>query len=309
MAFAVSRILTPRRDLILPSRFRQRQGGFLLNPYRFGGGGGGGGPGDGIPYANVALQLHGDGANDSYTLTDSSQYARTMTHTGSTGGAGHRIRTGASVFGGASIYMESGTTGGWTTPAGPTLDMRAGAFQVDFRYRLDTNLTDPNQPDAVVAMVDGTTWGFEWSVIVHREYLRFYRGTRGINNQTIRFFFPPGVDMATMGGTWCALSIARDASADWGAWFDGTATTDYQTGNLSPTENYLARVNGGTLNDAGQAAHDMGDSTGRVFKVGSFGGFGGLTVGKHVDEFRYVIGACRPIGVDYTPLATPFPDS
>ena len=37
----MSRIVAPRRDLILPSRFRQRQGGYVvLDPYRFGGGSG-----------------------------------------------------------------------------------------------------------------------------------------------------------------------------------------------------------------------------------------------------------------------------
>lgn len=264
----------------------------------------GGGGGDGISFSNVALLLHGDGANDSYTLVDSSQYARTMTHVGSTGGIGHRIRTGQSVFGGASIYMEGGTAGGWETPAGPTLDMRAGAFQFDWRYRLDANLTDANQPDAIASMVDGSSWPYEWSVLMHRYFLRFYFGRRGVNNKTIRFFLPPGYDLGSMGGVWAACSIARDATGHWGAWLNGIATTDYQTGSLSPTENY-GSLTTGTYVDA----WDFGDSTGRTFKVGSFGNFGGLTVAKHVDDFRYVIGECRPIGVDYTPLATPFPDS
>lgn len=37
----MKRLIVPRRNLVLPRRFRQAQGGFLLNPYRFGHGGGG----------------------------------------------------------------------------------------------------------------------------------------------------------------------------------------------------------------------------------------------------------------------------
>lgn len=36
-------IIVPKRELILPKSVRRKQGGFLLNPFRFGGGGGGGG--------------------------------------------------------------------------------------------------------------------------------------------------------------------------------------------------------------------------------------------------------------------------
>jgi len=34
----VSRIITPRRSLVLPSRFRQQQGGFIINPFAHGAG-------------------------------------------------------------------------------------------------------------------------------------------------------------------------------------------------------------------------------------------------------------------------------
>lgn len=65
----MSSIIVPKRGLILPKRFNgpQRQRGFIMSPYRFGGGGGGGSD----PYiGNVIALFNMGGADGSTTFTD-----------------------------------------------------------------------------------------------------------------------------------------------------------------------------------------------------------------------------------------------
>jgi hypothetical protein len=59
---------------------RLRQGGFLLNPFRFGGGGGGGG-GSGAVFANVQFLGGFEGSNGGTSFTDESSHARTVSAT------------------------------------------------------------------------------------------------------------------------------------------------------------------------------------------------------------------------------------
>ena len=265
---------------------------------------GGGGGGDAIPFANVGLLLHFEGSHGSSAIVDSSSHGHPVTASGSVS-----LDTGSPAMGGASGYIP-GSTSAWTIPGHSSLDLGNGAFQFDFIYTPEANLTDVGLLDTVIALVDGSSWGYEWACIVQRYYLRFYFGHRGVNNQSIRFFLPPGYDFGTLGGTAVRCSIARSAydgtldGGKWGAWVDGIATTDYQTGTLSPHENYGSVVTG-TYADS----RDLGSSIGRTLQIGRFGPFGGLALSKHVDEVRIVTGANRPIGVNYTPLATPFPDS
>lgn len=87
----MSRIVTPRRDLILPNRHKQR--GFIINPHVFGASGGGGGS---DPYwADVAALLHLNGTNGSKVYTD--EKGGTWSPS-----AASSIATAQSKFGGAS---------------------------------------------------------------------------------------------------------------------------------------------------------------------------------------------------------------
>lgn len=251
--------------------------------------------GDGMSFSNVRLLLHGDGSDGATTITDSSQYNRTFTVQG-----GAQIDTAESVFGGSSLYLP-GDIYGFTTPSDSTLDMRTGAFQVDWRYMNESNL-DPSQPDTIIAMVDGSSWAFEWAVVVDSVGLRFYYGTRGVSNAHIQFMFPPGIDLSATSGTWFAFSIARDSSGDWAAWVDGVRCTDYRVSPLQTGFGYGSIITG-TYNNMS----DFGDSTGRTLNIGRFHTFGGLAVNKHIDELRYVTGQSRNISTDYTPFATAFP--
>lgn len=84
------------KSVDIKSALRNKQRGFLLNPYRLGGGG------VSDPYfANVSLLLHGTGANGSTTITDSSPSNKAVTAYGNA-----RISTSQSKFGGSSMYFD-----------------------------------------------------------------------------------------------------------------------------------------------------------------------------------------------------------
>lgn len=255
---------------------------------------------DGILFSNVVLQLHFDGEDGDTATTDSSSYGHTI------GASGVQIDTAESVFGGSSAYIPA-STNAFTVPGHAAMDM-GGAFQFDLRYRLAAGITLTDNDtviDTLFSDVNGTSYAYEWALLLHRTYMRFYCGIRGTNNRSTRFFLPPGLDFADFDGQQCALSMARDVDGNWGAWAEGQRCPDYQTGNFSAGTSYNARVNGAVLNDT----TDFGNSSGRTLRLGSFGTFGGLAQSKHVDEFRWTVNQSRDVTQDYTPLAVPFPNS
>lgn len=285
----MSRLILPSRKIWTPP---QRQRGYVvLDAYR---GGGGSDP----DYAHTVLQLHCNGDDASPTLTDSSSYARTMTRVGTA-----EIDTAQSVFGGASAYIPA-STNGWTTPGHSSLDMRAGAFQFDWRQRLAANLTSTSQPDTVAAMMNGDTWAYEWALLVWRNYIQFYYGQYSVSSGGIRWLLPAGFDFGTLGGTFVALSVARTSAGNWGAWIDGARCTQYQYKVQSSASSWGSVVTG-TCNDSA----DIGASSGKLFNLGRYRDLSGNAVTKHIDEFRYVVGQCRDVTSGYTPRTTPFPDS
>lgn len=255
------------------------------------------GSGDGIAYANVRLLCHADGADGSPTLVDSSKYARTLTRQGTA-----EIDTAQSAFGGASGYIPADING-WTTPSDATLDMRGGPFQIDWRHRLAANMASTTQYDTVLALVDGSSWLYEWAAIVQRHYMLFYYGRRGVSSGGIRFLYPSGYDFNTLGGSFVPLRIARDVNGDWGAWINGKLCPQYQFAAQSPVPTFAAPVTG-TYNNS----LDFGASGARTLNIGRLWTFASFAVDKHFDELRYVIGESCDVHEDYTPLATPFPD-
>jgi len=89
------KLILPRRDLIVPSR--NKQGGFIINPYRYATTGGSGDP----YFSNVVALLHSNGTNGSTTITDSSASAKTWTAVN-----GAAISTAQSKWGGSSIFFD-----------------------------------------------------------------------------------------------------------------------------------------------------------------------------------------------------------
>lgn len=102
---------------------RQRQRGFIINPFRFGGGGGGSDP----DFASVSSLLHLDGTDGSTTFTDVKGKIWT--------GAGNaQIDTAQSKFGGASLLLD-GTGDYINTPNHASLNFGTGDATVELFAR------------------------------------------------------------------------------------------------------------------------------------------------------------------------------
>lgn len=91
------------KDTNIRSALKSRQRGMLLNPYRFA-------AANDPNFANVTLLMHGEGADASTTLTDSSVSPNTMTPVGGT-----QIDTAQFKYGSASILFDG--TGDYITSA------------------------------------------------------------------------------------------------------------------------------------------------------------------------------------------------
>lgn len=100
----------------------------------------------------VQLLMHGDGANNSTTFTDSSSAARTMT-----AAASAKISTAQSVFGGASMdFSAAGDEARISSSAAAALSA-SGDFSLEFRLRMTSTaagiyflIADGNNSDLYV---------------------------------------------------------------------------------------------------------------------------------------------------------------
>jgi hypothetical protein len=123
-------------------------GGVIINSYRFGGGGGGADP----YFANVVLLLHGEGANNSTTFTDSSPLARTITPAGNA-----QIKTDQFKFGSASMRFDG--TGDYVSTS-TSSDFNIGATNWSLEFWLRPNVVLNNQR---LIVFEGTS--FNWGLI------------------------------------------------------------------------------------------------------------------------------------------------
>jgi hypothetical protein len=83
-------------------------------------------------FSNVLLSLHGEGTNNSTTITDSSSYARTMTAAGSA-----VISTTRSRFGSASISLPTASSA-VTAASSSDFTLGTGDFTIEFWVWLST---------------------------------------------------------------------------------------------------------------------------------------------------------------------------
>jgi hypothetical protein len=148
-------------------------------------------------FANVSLLLHGDGADGSTTITDSSPTPKTVTAVGNA-----QISTAQSKFGGASIAFD-GSGDYLTTPANSdfsfdadfTIEMwlKTSAFSQDIFFRRVAS----NGPDASNAI-----------------QLLFSDGSGPSPNISVRssnVLIIGSIDAAT--GNWVHIAVSRSGSA------------------------------------------------------------------------------------------------
>ncbi|MDH1429090.1 LamG domain-containing protein [Comamonas aquatica] len=109
------------RDKNIRRALRDKQRGFLLNPFRFGGAS--------DPYfASVVLLLHMDGSNGSTATIDSSSSNKTMTAIGNA-----KLSTAQKKFGPSSALFD-GNADYFSTPDSQDWNLGTGDFTVEFSY-------------------------------------------------------------------------------------------------------------------------------------------------------------------------------
>lgn len=290
----MSRLILPSRKIWTPP---QKQRGYvLLDAYRSDAGGGE------PDYAHTVLQIHPGGSNGDTAIIDTSSYARTLTRVGTT----IQVVTDSDAPGGTALDYDGTVSCAYTAATSSELDMRSGAFMVDFKLKLDSNLTNGGALLTILSMTKGD-FGieYEWGVLVQRDYITFYHGKRGYSESQVRFYYPSGADLSTAGGVQHGFSLGRDASGNWGAWLDGVRCPDYQFSDLSSS--FGAKTTG-TFHLSRDFGGYAGSVSGQALHVGNFFA-SGLGFAGRLNELRYVVGWCRDVSSNHTPRTTPFPDS
>jgi len=167
-------------------------------------------------YRNVSLLLHGDGANGSTTIVDSSPSPKTVTVVGDA-----QISTAQSKFGGASIAFD-GNGDYLTIPASSDFSFGTENFTVEFWY-YHLGGTDKG----LFANNSGSSVGVNFLVGVSGPF-RIYNGISGGN--VADFSASPALN------TWQHVAVVRQS---------GTVTL-YVNGAASGTANW-AGVNAGNV--------------------------------------------------------------
>jgi len=152
---------------------RQRQRGFIINPFRFGGGGGGGGDPN---FANVSSLLHFDGTNGSTTFTDQKSISWTAV-----GDA--QLATDVAKFGTAALKLDG--TGDYAEASSPAgFDFGTGDFTIEGWVHPDSTSTNW-LCSAIDAGAGG--WALSGRHASFGNVLRFYSYVRaaGYNGSTV----------------------------------------------------------------------------------------------------------------------------
>jgi hypothetical protein len=238
---------------------------FLINPYAFAAPVG---PTD--PYfANVSLLLHGDGANGSTTIVDSSPSPKTVTAFGNA-----QISTAQSKFGGSSLLCGAGASAGYfTTPL--TSDFQFGTGDFTFEAWLYPTATGGFK----TALCNYTTFNTSAFLL-----------SRSVAADTTKWSFTSGAYPPTLKSTtnavdnvWTFIAVVRS----------GSTITLFVNGipEGSITSSFSANGNGPSLWIG--AAGDTPLST-------YFSGY--------IDELRITKGIARYQSA-FTPPTAPFPDA
>jgi hypothetical protein len=235
-----------------------------INPYRFAAAG----PTD-PDFANVSLLLHGDGANGSTTIIDSSPSPKTVTAFGDA-----QISTAQSKFGGASMYFD-GNGDYLATGPDSSLSLDSGDFTVEaFIYA--TNLSSQLSVIAssrAVSSVSSLYWAFSVLPTGQLEFQSRYTSQ----------YYARSATSAITANTWYHVAAVRQ----------NNIITVYVNGVAGPT----------TVNDGGINLSESYVGVG-IFNYPSFVFY----FPGYIDDLRVTKGVAR-YTANFTPPTAPFPDA
>lgn len=168
-------------------------------------------------YSSVGLLLHGNGANNSTTFTDSGPDARTVTRNG----ANVVISTTQSKYGGASIRLPGGSGDYLTAASNADFDFGAGDFTIEF-WAYATK----SQPLDFLNFISGGTTRL--LVYINGNELSFWDTSAGVNTQ-VAYSWP------SSGASWVHFAFCRS----------GTSLRMFANGVLLTTGTYSASTPSG----------------------------------------------------------------
>jgi len=149
-------------------------------------------------FANVSLLLHGDGANGTTTIVDSSPSPKTVTAVGNA-----QISTAQSKFGGASIAFD-GTGDYLTSPSNAAFNYAAENFTIEGWFRLN-NISSLQTVVSQASFNGSTVDGYAIRINNSKLGVPYYNNTGGP-------IFAVG-DVSTLSSnTWYHFALTREGN-------------------------------------------------------------------------------------------------
>lgn len=226
-------------------------------------------------YRNVSLLLHGDGANGSTTIIDSSPSPKTVTAVGNA-----QISTAQSKFGGASMLFD-GNGDVLTVPKSDEVDFGLGDFTIEAWIRFSALATD----NSIVAG-RGPTAGTLMFVA--------FAGLSGLNDLRIgrnNVAWDLIASTSWLSGVWYHVAVTRDS---------GTLRL-FKDGLLLSSGTYTGAY---TLADTSDVNYAVGARQKNISSSSDLDRF----FNGNIDDLRITKGVARYTS-NFTPPTAPFPDA
>lgn len=244
---------------------------------------------------DVVFYLRPAGTDGDITFTDESGLSRAITRTGS-----ETVESDGDAEAGTVLHIPVSSPGLRLAHIAAD-DARTGAFQVDWKLKLPAPFVTNSMTIFTIAEVGTYGQAYEWSVLVGADYIQLYFGMRGYNQAHYQFYFGENIDLRANNivGEQMDMSLARDASGNIGAWFNGIPSTRYRYSPTAVSVSFGAITTGTPVNTV-----DLGATAIPYAWIG--GSAGGVHAGNDIaydlNEVTYNVGGARAIGVAYTPV-------
>ena len=229
------------------------------------------------PYrSQVSLLLHGDGANGSTTIVDSSPTPKTVTAFGNA-----QISTAQSKFSGASVSFAntnaSGDSNRLTIPSVSDFDLATSNFTIESWVYLNNS----NGGGIVGKQRGVSSWGeYVFASLSSSRYL-FFGCTTGGESGSGWTMINLTASIAVPLQSWAHVAVTRSGSV-FTLWIDGAS--------------------------AGNATSSSSITSGSgLLSIGSSKDSGALGMNGYIDDLRITKGVAR-YTANFTPPTAPFPD-